>query len=123
MSDVVEDAKRKGYVDTLMGRRRYIPQLFSKNRNIVSFGERVALNTPIQGTAADMIKLAMIKVQRELENMKSRLILQVHDELIVEAAEEEEQEICSILKSCMENVTELKVPVIVDITADKRWLK
>ena len=70
-----------------------------------------------------MIKLAMIKVQRELENMKSRLILQVHDELIVEAAEEEEQEICSILKSCMENVTELKVPVIVDITADKRWLK
>lgn len=123
MSDIVEDAKNKGYVDTLMGRRRYIPQILSGNRNVAAFGERVALNTPIQGTAADMIKLAMIRVYNELKDMNSRLILQVHDELIVEAKDDEADEVKMLLKRCMENVQELKVPVVVDITADKRWLK
>lgn len=123
MSDIVEEAKNNGYVDTLLGRRRYVPQLRASNRNMVAFGERVALNTPIQGTAADMIKIAMNKVFEELINTDSRLILQVHDELIVEAKDDEVEEVKNILRNCMENVLELKVPVVVDITADKRWLK
>lgn len=123
MSRIVEDARGKGYVDTIMGRRRYIPQLLSKNRNIVSFGERVALNTPIQGSAADMIKLAMIRVEKELDSMESRLILQVHDELIIEARDDEIPEVEKILKRCMENVMKLKVPVVVDVYSGKRWIK
>lgn len=123
MSDIVEQAKNDGYVDTLLGRRRYVPQIAVKNRNVAAFGERVALNTPIQGSAADMIKIAMIKVHRQLAGLDSRLILQVHDELIVEARDDEVQQVQDILKKCMENVMELKVPVVVDVYSGKRWIK
>ena len=87
MENIVEEGKEKGYVETILHRRRYIPELKAKNFNIKSFGERIAMNTPIQGSAADIIKMAMVKVYNELKirNLKSRLILQIHDELIIEA--------------------------------------
>src|SRR5699024_6017835 len=95
MDDIVEDGKENGYVETIMHRRRYIPELSSKNFNIRGFGERVALNTPIQGSAADIIKIAMVRVFEKLRkgNYKSKLLLQVHDELIIEAPEEEKDEV------------------------------
>lgn len=91
MDEIKNEAYEKGYVSTIFGRRRYIPELKASNHNIKAFGERVALNTPIQGSAADIIKLAMVRVYRRLkaEGLKSKLILQVHDELIVEGYEEE----------------------------------
>src|SRR5690606_37386331 len=108
MKDIVEIGKNDGYVKTYFGRRRYIPELSSRNFNIRSFGERIALNTPVQGTAADIIKAAMVGVYKRLKtkNMKSRLILQVHDELIVEAVEDELAEVKNIIKEEMENVVD-----------------
>lgn len=123
MKNIVEEAKKNGYVKTLWGRIRYIDELKSPNYNIRSFGERAALNTPIQGTAADIIKYAMIKVYEELESsgLKSRLILQVHDELIIDAYEDELEKVSGILKDCMENACSLKVPLDVDIACGKNW--
>ena len=91
MADVVESAKRKGYVETIFSRRRYIPELSSNNYMVRKFGDRAAMNTPIQGTAADIMKIAMIKVYNELKNrgLKSRIVLQIHDELLLEVAIEE----------------------------------
>ncbi len=124
MKTVVEEAKRDGYVTTLFGRRRYLPELKSKNFNIRSFGERVALNTPIQGTAADIIKLAMIRVYNRLkkEGLKSKLLLQVHDELIVEAPENEAEAVKRLVDEEMEGVISLSVQLPAEAHSGKNWL-
>lgn len=123
MSDIVEEGKRNGYVKTLFNRRRYIPELASSNHNLRAFGERAAMNTPIQGSAADIIKIAMVRVHSELKKrkMKSRLVLQVHDELLVEAYRPELDEAVEIIRRCMENAVELTVPLIVDIKTGNNW--
>ena len=121
--EIVEQAKEQGYVSTLMGRRRWLPELKSSNYNLRSFGERVALNMPIQGTAADIIKQAMLAVWRRLraENLQGRLILQVHDELIVECPESEGERIAQILEQEMEQVVQLKVPLVAEAQVGKSW--
>ena len=123
MDDIVELAKEQGYVETLFHRRRYIPEIKSSNYNIRQFGARAAMNTPIQGTAADIMKIAMIQVYKELEKrkLKSKLVLQVHDELIIEAAIEEKEEVKEILKNAMENAIELKVPLKIEMSEAKNW--
>ncbi len=123
MKNVVEKARKDGYVTTMFGRRRYLPELTSSNHNMRSFGERVARNMPIQGTAADIIKIAMIKVYDRLkrENMKSRLILQVHDELIVEAPEDEAEKAAKLLSEEMENAVELSLKLTADAGIGKTW--
>jgi DNA polymerase-1 len=124
MRNIVEQGKRDDYVTTYFGRRRYIPELSSRNFNIRSFGERIALNTPVQGTAADIIKAAMVGVYNRLKNnkMKSRLILQVHDELIVEAYKDELEEVKTILTEEMENVVvDFKVSLKSDINIGGSW--
>ena len=123
MQEAVAQAKSKGYASTMLGRRRYIREMTAANRNIRMFGERAAMNSPIQGTAADIIKLAMIAVDRALEGMESRLILQVHDELIVEAPEHEAEEAARILKAEMEKVMQLDVPLRADVSVGKNWLE
>lgn len=123
MIDIVEAAKADGYVKTIMNRRRYIPEIASRNAVNRNFGERMAMNTPIQGSAADLIKMAMVKVYEELKkrNLKSRLILQVHDELIVETHRSELEEVKQLVEECMEKAIELKVPVIADISSGDSW--
>ncbi|HRS21472.1 MAG TPA: DNA polymerase I, partial [Clostridia bacterium] len=123
MNDIVEAARADGYVKTIMNRRRYIPEITSRNAVNRNFGERIALNTPIQGSAADLIKIAMVKVYDELKkrNLKSRLILQVHDELIVETHKSELSEVKKLVKECMENAIELSVPVIAEISSGDNW--
>ena len=123
MEEVVLDAKNNGYVTTLFNRRRYLPELSASNAIQRSFGERVARNMPIQGTAADIIKIAMVKVFNRLrdENMKSRLIMQVHDELIIEAPESECERAKTILKEEMENAVSMKVNLSVDANIGKTW--
>ncbi|MDP2892050.1 MAG: DNA polymerase I [Bacillota bacterium] len=123
MEEIVQKTKETGYVTTLLGRRRYVPELRSQNYSIRSFGERVALNTPIQGTAADIIKLAMIRVHDVLKmrKMRSSLILQVHDELVVDAAIKEADEVKKILKENMENVMQLRVPLVAQVSWGKSW--
>jgi len=123
MKRAVETAKEQGFASTIFNRRRYLPELKSSNANLRAFGERIAMNMPIQGTAADIIKLAMIKVydRFEKENMKSRLIMQVHDELIVESPEEEKEKAAEILKTEMENAVKLKVKLIADVNTGKTW--
>jgi len=123
MENIVALGKKQGYVTTLLNRRRYLPELSSKNYNIRSFGERVAMNTPIQGTAADIIKMAMIAVNNELKKRKlrSKLILQVHDELIVNAHRDEVEEVKSLVKEKMESVIKLKVPLVVDVGEGYNW--
>ena len=123
MTQVVERAKADGYVSTLMGRRRWLPELKSSNFNLRSFGERVALNMPIQGTAADIMKLAMIAVWRRLrtEQPQARLVLQVHDELIVECPEGEAEQVQRLLAEEMEHVAELAVPLTAEAHAGKSW--
>ncbi|MCD8366635.1 MAG: DNA polymerase I [Clostridiales bacterium] len=120
---VVEQAKADGYVSTLAGRRRWLPELKSSNFNLRSFGERVALNMPIQGTAADIIKLAMIRVQDRLkaEGLQGRLVLQVHDELIVECPEAEGQQVAQLLEEEMEQVISLKVPLVAEAKVGHSW--
>lgn len=123
MKNIVEEGKTKGYVETILHRRRYLPELSSKNFNIRSFGERMAMNTPIQGSAADIIKLAMVNVFYELKKrgLKSRLILQVHDELIIEAHREEVEEVKILLKDLMESAITLNVPLMVDMETGDSW--
>ena len=123
MKNTVEDAKKCGYVKTVFGRRRYIPELSASNKMIQSFGQRVAMNAPIQGTAADIIKIAMIKVYRRLkaENIDARLILQIHDELILEAKDEVQARASQILKEEMESAAALSVPLTVDVNIGKSW--
>ena len=123
MESIVKKAKEDGYVATLYGRRRYLPELKSANFNMRSFGERVALNMPIQGTAADIIKLAMVNVDKRLrsEGLEARLILQVHDELIVECPESEAERVSELLKYEMEHAAELAVPLTVDVEIGHSW--
>ncbi len=123
MSRVVEQGKADGYVSTLYHRRRWLPELKSSNFNMRSFGERVALNMPIQGTAADIIKLAMIRVDSRLrkEGLQARLVLQVHDELIVECPENEAEQVKLLLKEEMEGVAALSVPLLADANIGKTW--
>ena len=123
MESIKEQAKKDGYVKTMLNRIRYIPELKSPNYNIRQFGERVALNTPIQGTAADIIKLAMVRVDNRLinEGLKSKLILQVHDELIVEAHKDEVDKVKQILREEMQNAMELNVPLKVDMSTGHSW--
>jgi len=123
MKRIVEDAKEKGYVETLFNRRRYLPELTSTNAALRAFGERVALNMPIQGTAADIIKIAMVKVHARLikENLKARLIMQVHDELIVEAPEAEAKTVSKILDEEMENAVKMRVRLVADVHTGKTW--
>ena len=123
LDDAVESGKEKGYVTTLFGRRRPIPELSSGNFMQRSFGERVAMNSPIQGTAADIMKIAMINVQKRLSeaNMKSRLVLQVHDELLIEAYESEVEQVKEILAYEMEHAAQLSVPLDVDMHTGENW--
>ena len=122
---LVSDAKEKGYSLTMYNRRREIPEIKSSNFMQRSFGERVAMNAPIQGTAADIIKLAMINVYNELKehNLRSRLILQVHDELLVETVEDEVESVKQIMLDGMKNAVSLKVPLEVDLKEGKDWLE
>ena len=123
MDESVRLGYERGYTQTLFGRRRALPELQSPNRNVRAFGERAAMNTPVQGTAADIIKLAMVEVRRALlsEGFESRLILQVHDELILECPEDEKERAMALLKRVMEGVTELSVPLLCDADCAKSW--
>ena len=123
MEKTIAAAKKDGFVTTISGRRRYIKELFEKNRNVVAFGERVAMNTPIQGSAADIIKIAMVKVYNALceKAPNSHLVMQVHDELIVETAPNELEIVKAILKDEMENAVLLSVPLVADVKSGKRW--
>lgn len=123
MKVVVENAKENEYVTTIFGRRRYVENINSKNFLIREAAKRIAMNAPIQGTAADIMKLAMIKVYNKLKGnkLKSKLILQVHDEILVDTVKEEEEQVLSIIKDCMENVIDLKVKLEIDINKGKTW--
>lgn len=123
MDRVVEEAKENGYVETLCNRRRYIPELKSNNYMVRKFGDRAAMNTPIQGTAADIMKIAMISVYKKLKQnkLKSKLVLQIHDELLIETYDEEKEEVINILKSSMENAMKLSVPLKVEVEEGKSW--
>lgn len=123
LDTIKNDAKRDGYVTTEFGRRRYIPEISSSNKNLQHFGERVAMNSPIQGTAADIIKIAMINTAKALKekDLDARIVMQVHDELIIESHIECADEAMKILVECMENVAELSVPLSVDAHIGKSW--
>ena len=123
MDEVTEIAKNKGYVETLFHRRRYIPELKSKNYNVRQFGMRAAMNTPIQGTAADIMKIAMINVYNRLtkEKLDAKIVLQVHDEMMIEAAIEEAEKVKEILKYEMENAVKLSVPLIAEVSEANNW--
>ena len=125
MKEVVEKAKETGYVETTFGRRRYLPELTASNGMTRAFGERVARNAPIQGTAADIIKIAMIKVDKRLskENLEARLILQVHDELIVECPAHESMVVAMILQEEMEKAVSLSVPLVADSAVGENWFE
>ena len=117
----IEQARELGYVTTMFGRRRQLPAIKNSNFHLRGLAERMAMNTPIQGSAADIIKLAMIRAERNLAHLKSRLILQVHDELVIETVESELDEVAKIVRDAMENVVALKVPLIVDVHYGKNW--
>ncbi|AGK96949.1 DNA polymerase I [Clostridium pasteurianum] len=123
LEDIVVKAKEELYVTTILNRRRYIPEIKARNKMVASFGERLAMNTPIQGSAADIIKLAMVKVYEKLnkEKLKSTIILQVHDELILNVYKDELEKVKKLVKDEMENAIELKVPLEVDINIGETW--
>ncbi|ALS00954.1 DNA polymerase I [Enterococcus silesiacus] len=123
MEDIVRDAKDKGFVETLYNRRRYLPDINSRNFNLRSFAERTAINTPIQGSAADILKIAMINMQERLkeENMQATMLLQVHDELVFEAPESELEKLNALVKDVMENAVALHVPLLTDSSWGKTW--
>jgi DNA polymerase-1 len=118
-------ARESGYVETLLGRRRYLPEILSSNANIRGFAERNAINAPIQGSAADIIKIAMINITKSLkeEKFESKMILQVHDELVFDVRENELDKLREIVKFDMENAYKLSVPLTVDIGSGKNWLE
>lgn len=123
MEQLFARARETGFVETMFGRRRYIPELHSNNANVREAAERAAFNMPVQGTAADLIKLAMVKLQQRLEKLEATLLLQVHDELIVEAPENGVQEVAEVLKETMESAWELSVPLSVDVGIGRNWLE
>jgi DNA polymerase-1 len=124
MSNIIEQAKQKGYVETLFGRRRYLPDIRSSNANVRGMAERNAINAPIQGTAADMIKKAMIDIYRVFNEsgLRSKMILQVHDELVFDVYRPELEQVKTLVKDGMEKVCSLKVPLIVEIGTGDNWL-
>ncbi|GJM74301.1 hypothetical protein HMSSN036_65170 [Paenibacillus macerans] len=123
MDDIVKDAKRDGYVKTLLERRRYLPEINASNFNLRSFAERTAMNTPIQGTAADIIKLAMVKMDKALyeHGLKSRMLLQVHDELVFEVPPEELDIMKKLVPETMENAIKLSVPLKAEVSSGVNW--
>ena len=123
MKDIVTVAKNEGYVETMFHRRRYIPEINSNNFIVRQFGARAAMNTPIQGTAADIMKIAMLKVYRRLkeEHLSANIILQIHDELLIEAKEEEKEQVKKVLKECMENAVQLDIPLKVETSEATNW--
>jgi len=123
MNSVIEKAYKDGYVTTFMHRKRYIPELQNKNHIIRASGERIALNTPIQGTSADIIKKAMVDIARRFkaENLKSKMIIQVHDELVFDTLIEEKDKVINIVKETMENVCDLNIPFNVEISYGGNW--
>ena len=123
IEQTIELARKQGFVTTLLGRRRYIPEIDSTNRQKREFAERIAINTPIQGSAADLIKVVMIDIARELKKRKSKMILQVHDELVFEVHQDELDEVKEMVKDRMENTVDLEVPVKVDINVGENWLE
>jgi DNA polymerase-1 len=123
MDNAIEKARKDGYVTTLFGRRRHIPEINSKNRQVRQFAERTAMNTPIQGTAADMIKVAMIEIYGKIKEMRSKMILQVHDELIFDVHKDELEQMKDIVRSTMETSVDLDVPVKVDMGIGSNWLE
>jgi DNA polymerase-1 len=125
MEAVVEQARKDGYVSTLLGRRRRLPDINHSNRTRREFAERTAINTPIQGTAADIIKLAMLQVDRELhrQRLDAKMILQIHDELVLEVPEEEIEVTEKLLRSAMENVVQLDVPLVVNLAVSTNLAK
>lgn len=125
IEDIIEEARERGYVTTILNRRRYIPEISSRNNSIRQFAERTAINTPIQGSAADLIKVAMINIHNTIkeEKLKSKMILQVHDELVFEVPKKESDFIKEMVKTKMEGAAKLKVPIKVEIRAGKNWLE
>ena len=125
LEEVVDEAKKNGYTTTLFGRRRYIPELSAQNGNLRAFGKRVAMNAPIQGTAADIMKLAMLAVDEGLKSagLDAKIVMQVHDELVIEVADKEIELCKKIVKEKMESVISLSVPLTVDVTSGKNWLE
>lgn len=123
MKDIVEQAKKDGYVETLFNRRRYIPELSSNNYMVRQFGARAAMNTPIQGTAADIMKIAMVNLYKKLREQKldAKIVLQIHDELMIECKEDECEKVEEILKLCMENAIKLSVPLEVEVSCAHNW--
>ncbi len=123
MEDIKRIAREEGYVSTLFDRRRYLPDINAKSVQARQFAERTAINTPIQGTAADMIKIAMIRLADAIKDMKSRMILQVHDELVFDAHIDELDKLRKIVKRDMEGAVKLKVPINVNIAIGDNWLE
>jgi DNA polymerase-1 len=121
---MVEHARQHGYVETIFHRRRYIPELRDRNFNIRAFGERTAANSPIQGSAADLIKIAMIRINEAIRGrvMQSRMLLQVHDELVFEYPPQEGDELIALVRHEMEHAADLSVPLVVDIGVGSSWL-
>ena len=125
LDEVVKEAERDGYTTTIFGRRRYIPELHSQNGNMRAFGKRVAMNAPIQGTAADIMKIAMLRVDSALkrEGLDAKIVMQVHDELVIEVRDDEIEACRTLVKREMESAAELSVPLTVDVTVGKNWLE
>ncbi len=123
MEDIVTKAREQGYVTTLMGRRRYLPDIRHSNFNLRSFAERTAINTPIQGTAADIMKRAMIAVQQKLQEagLASRILLQVHDELVLEVTEGEKQQVAELVRTAMEGAAKLEIPLLAEVNFGRNW--
>jgi len=122
METMKKTARDTGYVTTLFNRRRYLPEIHSKNFNVRQFAERIAINTPIQGTAADMIKVAMIKIHRKMAGMRSKMVLQVHDELVFDAHKDELESLKVTVVEGMEKAMKIKVPIVVDVGVGENWL-
>src|SRR5206468_762663 len=124
LDSMIDFAREHGYVQTIFNRRRYIPELRDRNFNIRAFGERTAANSPIQGSAADLIKVAMIRIHAALEahKLEARMLLQVHDELVFEAPDSELHEVSALVKHEMEHAAELSVPLVVDLGSGNNWL-
>ena len=123
MKEIVEQGREQGFVQTLCGRKRWLPDLHSRNFNLRSFAERTALNTPIQGTAADIIKLAMLRADEAMQaaGMSGKMLLQVHDELIFDVPLAEQQQMTDLVRRAMEGAFALKVPLVVDVKIGENW--